>query len=441
MLVTTTRLLIQNIISDNLIQLAIAMVVFFSICRINVKYRLKTGIFIAAMAGLSVLENLLLGSPYTVWVETANYLIFAAAGFLFAHVFLKFTLARAAFVVLCAIVLQNCGASAQFLQRIAILETGVPPEVVFESIILNAVQFYLVYYLMYLLFIRKLRVYGSSIQTEKTSILSTFCVLPILLLLSAASKTFAGKYDDAMIFMCFQLFVLVLCVYILWMLLYQARLLYVHNEMKEQETIIQKQKLQFSFSKKNIDDLNKKCHDMKHQISALRQMNSDVARDSYIKSIEEDLQNYDAFIKTGNETVDVVLTEKNLYCKQNGISLACIVDGKLLEMLDIIDLYTILGNALDNAVECVMKICEAEKRYISLKAFRYQQFLQIQVENYCESFPEMEDGMPRTTKSDPENHGYGIKSIKLCVEKYGGFMTISQKDEMFSLQILIPVRE
>ena len=66
----------------------------------------------------------------------------------------------------------------------------------------------------------------------------------------------------------------------------------------------------------------------------------------------------------------------------------------------------------------------------------------IQCENYLENQLAMVNGcLPPTTKSNKLYHGYGLKSIQAAVEKYGGSMTISSRDNWFRLQLLIPIQD
>ena len=53
----------------------------------------------------------------------------------------------------------------------------------------------------------------------------------------------------------------------------------------------------------------------------------------------------------------------------------------------------------------------------------------------------MRENIPRTTKEDKGNHGYGIKSILSIVKRYDGSMTISGEEGLFELRILIPDRK
>ena len=102
--------------------------------------------------------------------------------------------------------------------------------------------------------------------------------------------------------------------------------------------------------------INHKCHDLKHQISAMRAITSPEEREKYLREVEDSVQIYDAIVQTGNEVLDTVLTEKSLFCAANNIKINCIVDGRQMDIFEPVDLYTIFGNALDNAIESVRQL-------------------------------------------------------------------------------------
>ena len=82
-----------------------------------------------------------------------------------------------------------------------------------------------------------------------------------------------------------------------------------------------------------------------------------------------------------------------------------------------------------------------EKRLIGLYVTQEKQFLRIRTENYCDEKLEFTNSLTVTTKADKHLHGYGMKSIRTIVEKYGGSAVASQKNNWFELKILIPVTE
>lgn len=228
----------------------------------------------------------------------------------------------------------------------------------------------------------------------------------------------------------------------LTVILYLENELFKKSEMRRELEVMnllwKTEQEQYQLSKENIALINQKCHDLKHQIYALRNMGEE-ERNRYLDQIAESVQIYEAMVKTGNEVLDTILTEKSLHCKKRGITVSCVADGSQMDFIDTIDLYAILGNAIDNAIEAVEKFEQEEKRQIDVLIYRQQQFLAINVINPLKESLVYEDGLPVTTKENKKFHGFGLRSIKYMVKKCGGIMNISEEDGCFSLMILIPI--
>ena len=111
--------------------------------------------------------------------------------------------------------------------------------------------------------------------------------------------------------------------------------------------------------------IDHKCHDLKHQIRALEHV-SEGERSDYIRELEDAIGIYDAVVETGNEVVNTIISEKTLICGRRDIRLSCIVDASHLDFMATLDIYALLGNALDNAIENVSKYQDTDKRIISL---------------------------------------------------------------------------
>ena len=142
--------------------------------------------------------------------------------------------------------------------------------------------------------------------------------------------------------------------------------------------------------------------------------------------------------RTGNDALDVILTEKSLLCAQNDIKVTCIADGKALAFMSETDTYSLFGNALDNAIEALANVEDKEKRTIGLIVKRSGGFVSVHIYNYCPVRPTFSDGIPVTTKADKLSHGFGMASIRMIAAKYGGEMSASADDEMFRLDVLFP---
>lgn len=189
----------------------------------------------------------------------------------------------------------------------------------------------------------------------------------------------------------------------------------------------------------NVELINRKCHDLKHQIEGLRRMGSGTERDAYIGKIEQAVMIYESAVKTGNETLDLILMDKQLYCEQHHIKLTCVADGSNLDHIDTMDIYALFGNALDNAIESVRREPEEANRIISFRIGSKGSLLGIHFENYVSEPVQLSDGLPVTTKKDKQYHGFGMLSIRHIAEKYHGSMSIRTEPHLFCLDIMIPL--
>lgn len=218
----------------------------------------------------------------------------------------------------------------------------------------------------------------------------------------------------------------------------QRKELYTKRELASLQNVLQNQYAQYQQSKESIEVINRKYHDLKHQIAILRAEPDNEKRLAFLDQMEDEIKNYEAQNKTGNSVLDTVLTSKSLYCAQHHIELTCMADGSKLDFMDTMDICTIFGNALDNAIEYVQTISDPGKRLIYVNLFVRKRFMVIRVKNYFEGELSTIDGLPATTKADVDYHGFGLKSIRHTCEKYGGSMELSAIENWFSLQLLIP---
>lgn len=206
------------------------------------------------------------------------------------------------------------------------------------------------------------------------------------------------------------------------------------------ENLLNEAERQRQSSQENIDLINMKCHDMKHQLALFRGVVGAAGQQEAIDELEKTISVYDSSANTGNETLDVVLMEKMLRCEKYGIRFTWLADGAALSFLSPADVYSLFGNALDNAIEAVGSEKE-ERRIILLRVARKDAFVSVTCENTCSVPLRFEGGLPQTTKEDKRYHGFGVKSIRYVAEKYGGTVAMRQADGKFYLSILFPQRD
>ena len=226
----------------------------------------------------------------------------------------------------------------------------------------------------------------------------------------------------------------VLLLYALFGLVYSESL---QREMGVIDRLYREEKQQYTLLKENMDLINMKCHDMRHQIREIGRHTGVSA--NTVSEIEKTINIYDSVVKTGNETLDIILTEKSLRCRRNGIVLSCIADGASLAFMGEGELFSLFGNALDNAIEATVNVKDEDRRIVGFKIHAVGGLVAINVQNSFDGSVEFgADGLPLTTKEDKNYHGFGLKSMKYIVEKYGGDMFVEAKDGLFKLNILLP---
>lgn len=156
-----------------------------------------------------------------------------------------------------------------------------------------------------------------------------------------------------------------------------------------------------------------------------------------LKEVESEVEAYDSIAKTGNRYLDVLLTERSIYCERNGIRFTYLVDGDALSFMQPMDLISFFDNCTANAIEAVMKFPDAQKRVISLQCGKRHGMLAIRCDNYFDG-KISSAGLPATSKQNAAEHGYGLKSMQLIAKKYGGSMTVSAREDIFRLSAVLP---
>lgn len=214
----------------------------------------------------------------------------------------------------------------------------------------------------------------------------------------------------------------------------------VLRELEAVEKTLQLQYQQYMQSRESIDVINMKYHDLKHQIQFLRSEPDPQKRNAFLDRIEDEIKSFERENKTGNAVLDTILTGKSFYCMKQGITMTSVADGKLLDFMEVMDICNIFGNALENAIESVMRIEDQEKRLIHVTVSQVNDFVMIRIENYYEGDLKIDGDDYLTTKGDAVFHGYGIKSIKYTVQRYDGAVYINTDNNWFDLKIAIPKR-
>lgn len=184
-------------------------------------------------------------------------------------------------------------------------------------------------------------------------------------------------------------------------------------------------------------------HDMKNYIADINVLLAQMASGDekakeevrhYIDSIQASLQEPDFIYQTKNPVTDVILGRYVRLARQKNITFSSnfIYPKKL--GIDVFDLSVILNNGLENAFEaCEM---EEEKAFVSLETKQKGNMLLLTIENSFSGTLKWEEEFPSSVKSG-SGHGFGLKNIKSCVEKYYGKISMQVKENKFCLTVML----
>lgn len=306
------------------------------------------------------------------------------------------------------------------------------------SIVMLA-AYLIVYALIYILFARRIQKEGVYGADNRFLVRFVLIMLLMVVLLNYWCMGLIGSNPALAVIL--SGYSIIGCIFALFIQAGLHQQSQLEQKLAIAEHMLHSKQEQFKISEETIECINLKCHDLKHQLSMLRHQIPDPHSQAALKDIESAVLIYDSVVKTGNEALDVILTEKSLLCEKNHIQLTCMVDGKGFAGIQDTDLYSIFGNILDNAIESVMQLAELDQRAISLTVKNTGNMMVIHTENYFDHPLHWEDGLPCTTKADKRFHGFGMRSLRLLTERYGGTMSIDIDNNIFNLNIMIPTAQ
>ena len=290
-----------------------------------------------------------------------------------------------------------------------------------------------VYAAVYFLFIyrNKGNFYNISVDSVWQLFLSAcamFAVIFLDLALMRAINEMNTREVTRLFVSCFSIVTAFVALLLEFNLLSKKRL---EGEYKTLQALLEEARKSYEQDKREIELVNLRCHDIRHQVRAM-QGKLDAA---VVKELASAIDVYDSHIKTGNEAIDVVLAKYNLYCRNHKIKFTCMLDGTKFDFMSPHEIYALFGNAMENAVHAVEPL-EEDKRIISITEEGAGGFVNISITNFYKGELEMEDGLPISRR---ENHGFGVKSMRMLTEKYNGRMHVRTKGEVFVLDLFFPL--
>lgn len=304
------------------------------------------------------------------------------------------------------------------------------------SMLLYLGTFVVVYWTCYMAFARGIKK-DVQLQLKSKNVMVLIAIVVIAdIVLSSCVTYYSYKHADKFYKCMLAVFNILLCSVLL---VHQFELPVRRELERELDTVyelLELERKQYFAVKSNIELVNRQCHDLKYKIRQIG--DSGKVGDDTLREIEDAISIYGTTVKTDNDALNTILTEKSLFCYRNGINLSVMADGKSLSFMRDADIYVLFGNAVDNAVEAVTDLPD-DKKVIGVSVKRVNGFLAVNIHNYYDHDIVMLEGVPQTTKTDRMRHGYGMSSMRAICDKYNGDMVVRAENNVFTLNLIFPL--
>ncbi len=214
-----------------------------------------------------------------------------------------------------------------------------------------------------------------------------------------------------------------------------------HKAAEELSVLKQQDEIRKQYAenvKYRYDEIRRIRHDMKQSYTVLETLLSENRTSEaidYIRSGRSAITKTEVFVDVGNDFVNSILNSKLSTAKQLGIEVI-FSSVRDISGVEAVDLCTLLGNLLDNAIEAAEQ-CPLEKSLIEVKITSSEGKLVIQVTNSIKSSVLNENSELKSTKPNPLEHGFGVRSIRLIAKKYSGSLKYFEEDDTLSCRVIL----
>ena len=209
-----------------------------------------------------------------------------------------------------------------------------------------------------------------------------------------------------------------------------------YNERHMRELAEQQLQIQVSYYEKEQqarDATRALWHDIKKYTNATQDLFQHGDMENAVQSLQQAttaLSEIHQTVDVGNAVVNGILERALEQVQNQGISLDFNVWVSDQLPISAVDLYIIMGNTIDNAIEACQQVPAADSPTISLTLRQQNHTLFYAIDNPIPA---------KQGKKPGDVHGYGIRNVKNCVAKYHGMTTVSKQDGVFSVQIQLPL--
>ena len=180
-------------------------------------------------------------------------------------------------------------------------------------------------------------------------------------------------------------------------------------------------------------------HDLQNHLAIITQMlekSDNIDVQNYLSDLKDRTRSKGIYSNSGNLPIDSIINYKLRNAEDLGIQATVNVAVPEILNVEIVDIVTIIGNLLDNAIQSMLKI--QQERNLFLKVIFTKGRLIITVRNTFDGKVKYQNGKIITSKKELD-HGYGLKNIENALKRYNGSMRLDYDATLFSVDALLYV--
>lgn len=290
-------------------------------------------------------------------------------------------------------------------------------------------------YLLILYFLEKKSTFNNEAQHENSQLWLLLFIVPLVSIAIILSLLWNSVEATVNVITSSGLLIINITIFFL----FEALQKYL-NEVEEQRNFQQLTKHyenELEITKNSYYKIRSLKHDMKHHLIELKylaQEHKDNEIIEYIENMDTFIENPEEFVNSGNKDIDSTLN----YLLQKAVQDLDSPDISIL-LPDQLEKNTFLfnviaGNLIDNAIRAAKMTAN---KYLKI-VIKYQQgLLLIYVKNSHTNNIIEHNNIFETTKSQAENHGFGLKTVKKMVNEYNGEFNVEYDQNFFITKVLI----
>ena len=181
-------------------------------------------------------------------------------------------------------------------------------------------------------------------------------------------------------------------------------------------------------------------HDFHHHLQTLRSYltSGEYARaEEYITELDEKLQNVDTLLKTGNISLDAILSAKIAQAKEENIAVTVKANVPDRLLISDVDLSIVVGNLLDNAIEACRS--SSGERFLRVFMTMKGRMLYFTMLNSAGSKEKKVGTLFKSRKNGL--HGFGLRRAESIISEHGGWVKYNSEDGAFTSEFLVPATD